>query len=91
MFDIHRFVFAGVGKLAEHLLMSEAKNIRTANAAGMRKMLRNITALRQGIKAIEVIQPGDAEFETAKAYYSLFSLGPEVCIHAFHPNLSLKN
>lgn len=41
-------------------------------------MLRNVTTLRQGLKSIDVVEPADAEFNVAKAYYSLFSLGPEV-------------
>lgn len=44
----------------------------------MRKMLRNIVALRQGLKAIEITEPADVEFDTARAYYSLFALGPTV-------------
>lgn len=43
-------------------------------------MLRNITALRQGLKAIDVVDCWDSEFETARDYYSLFPLGPMVCL-----------
>lgn len=71
--------------------MSEAKNIRAANALGMRKMLRNITALRQGIKAIEVVEPSDAVFETARAFYSLFPLGSDVRVFTFSQVLYLPS
>ncbi|KAF8323217.1 hypothetical protein DL93DRAFT_2049947 [Clavulina sp. PMI_390] len=69
------FVFAGLPALVEHLLMSEAKQISAANALGISKMMRNITALRQGLKAIDVIDSSEADFKTAKDYYGLFGLG----------------
>jgi len=56
----------------------EARHIRSVNDAGVHKMLRNITALRQCLKAIDVIDPADAELEAARTYYSLFPLGPSV-------------
>lgn len=50
------------------------------NEAGAQKMLRNITAIRQCLKAIDVVDPADAEFQAARAYYSLYQLGPSVNI-----------
>lgn len=81
LIGILRFVFEGLGALANHLLISEARNIRFGvNAFGMRKMARNMTALRQGLRAIDVILPEDAEFESARAFYALYPLGPTVCV-----------
>lgn len=74
----HRFVFAGLGSLMEHLLIREARHVRSMNDAGGHKMLRNTSALRQCLKAIDVVDPADAELEAAQAYYSLFPLGPSV-------------
>jgi len=45
-------------------------------------MLRNITALRQCLKAIDIVDSTDAEFEAARAYYSLFPLGPSGLLDA---------
>lgn len=41
-------------------------------------MLRNITALRQGLKSIDAVDPNDASLDAARAYFSLFPLGAEV-------------
>jgi len=52
------------------------------NDVGAHKMLRNITALRQCLKAIDVVDPADAELEAARMYYSLFPLGPSGLLDA---------
>ena len=62
----------------EHLLISEAKHVRFANERGIQKISRNIMALQQGLKAIDVISESDADFQRARAYYALFSLTPSV-------------
>ncbi|KAL6310091.1 Sec8 exocyst complex component-specific domain-containing protein [Sparassis latifolia] len=71
-----RFVFEGLGQLLEHLLISNARYIRSANAFGIKKMMRNILALQQNIKTITE-DSYDGEFERAKRYYSLFMLSPQ--------------
>ncbi|TFY68131.1 hypothetical protein EVG20_g3687 [Dentipellis fragilis] len=70
-----RFVFEGLGILLEDLLISNARHIRFANALGVKKINRNMLALQQCIKTI-ARDPLDTEFERAKRYYNLFSLGP---------------
>jgi len=71
----HQFIFEGLGRLLEHLLISKAKFIRLANANGMKKMIRNILALQQSIKTIASGVKG-ADFERAKRYYALFFQAP---------------
>lgn len=73
-----RFAFEGIGQLLEHLLISEAKCIRLANANGIRKMTRNILALQQSIKTLTSNTRG-ADFDRAKKYYNLFFMTPTVC------------
>jgi len=76
-FLFQRFAFEGIGQLLEHLLVSEAKRIRLANANGIRKMIRNILALQQSIKTLTSDTRG-ADFDRAKKYYTLFFRTPTV-------------
>lgn len=73
-----RFVFEGLEQLMEQLLISNARHIRFANALGIKKIMRNILALRQNIKTMSSASK-DFEFRRAKHYYGLFSAGPTVC------------
>ncbi|KAG5635065.1 hypothetical protein H0H81_012546 [Sphagnurus paluster] len=70
------FVFAGLGHLMEHLLISNARHLRLPTSFGIKKIMRNILALQQSIKALTHNQP-NIEFEKAKQYYSLFFLSPQ--------------
>ncbi|PVF94506.1 hypothetical protein CPB86DRAFT_833230 [Serendipita vermifera] len=70
-----KFLFDGLGTLMEHLLISNARHIRFANAVGIQKILRNMLAMQQNMKTITDASQ-DADFERAKVYYSLFSLTP---------------
>lgn len=72
-----RFLFEGLGHLMEHLLISNARYIQSANAYGVRKMLRNILALQQNIRTISAAIH-IAEFERVKRYYDLFFMSPAV-------------
>jgi len=73
-----RFVFEGLGTLMEHLLISNSRHIRFANAVGVQKIMRNMLAMQQNLKTITDASQ-DADFEKAKAYWNLFSLEPAVC------------
>ncbi|KAF9650351.1 hypothetical protein BDM02DRAFT_3223223 [Thelephora ganbajun] len=77
----HAFAFEGIGQLLEHLLVSEAKRIRLANANGIRKMIRNILALQQSIKTLTSDTRG-ADFDRAKRYYTLFFRTPTELIES---------
>ncbi|KIY45798.1 hypothetical protein FISHEDRAFT_48635 [Fistulina hepatica ATCC 64428] len=70
------FVFLGLGHLMEHVLISKARFLRRPTEFGIKKMLRNIMALRQGIKTI-VDDPQNTEFERAKKYFNLFFMTPQ--------------
>ncbi|CDO72995.1 hypothetical protein BN946_scf185007.g49 [Trametes cinnabarina] len=70
-----KFVFEGMGHLMQHLLISNARFISSANAFGIKKMMRNMLALQQNLKTI-TDDSSSADFERAKRYYSLFLLSP---------------
>ncbi|KAG2122034.1 Sec8 exocyst complex component-specific domain-containing protein [Suillus cothurnatus] len=72
----HRFVFAGLEHLMEHLLISNARYVRMANGFGIRKIMRNTLALQQSVRTIGDDQQ-HVEFERAKSYYALFFLTPQ--------------
>jgi len=61
----------------EHVLITEARYLIRPNAFGIRKIMRNISALQQSIKTLSDDQQ-DTEFERVKRYYSLFFVSPQV-------------
>ncbi|KAJ7487411.1 exocyst complex component sec8 [Mycena galericulata] len=71
-----QFVFMGLSNLMEQLLISGARNLRMPTPFGVKKIMRNILALQQGIKALTNDQQ-NTEFERAKRYYSLFNMSPQ--------------
>ncbi|KIK30358.1 hypothetical protein PISMIDRAFT_87500, partial [Pisolithus microcarpus 441] len=70
------FVFCGLEDLVEHLLISNARYIRSANDIGIAKVIRNILALQQSIRSVGGGGQG-VQLERARLYYSLFYLGPQ--------------
>jgi exocyst complex component 4 len=74
-----RYVFVGLGQLMEQQLISNARYIRLANAFGVKKILRNIIALQQGIRTI-TNEPQPRDLDHARRYYSLFFISPQVRI-----------
>ncbi|THH09197.1 hypothetical protein EW145_g2188 [Phellinidium pouzarii] len=71
------FVFEGLDTLMEELLISSARFIRYANFHGVKKILRNVIALRQNVKTLSSWS-AETEFDRAREFYGLFSLGPQV-------------
>ena len=71
------FIFEGIDNLMEKLLISNARFIRVANEPGIKKVFRNILALRQNLRTLSSTKD-DSEFKLAKRFYALFSIGPEV-------------
>jgi len=69
------FIFEGLGLLMESLLITYSRRIRKANAAGVRKINRNILALQQNQRAI-ADDPRSSNLERAKKYYALYSFTP---------------
>lgn len=73
------FVFDGLGALMDHLLIYNSRRIRRVNKFGVNKIMRNILALQQNIKAISISEsPEDTEFERARRFWDLFNLTPNV-------------
>jgi len=71
-----QFVFMGLSNLMEQLLISGARHLRLPTPFGIKKIMRNILALQQSIKALTNDQQ-NTEFERAKRYYSLFNMSPQ--------------
>ncbi len=61
----------------QHMLITSARHLRHPNTFGIKKILRNILALQQSVKALTE-DTEDAEFEHAKEYFSLFFISPQV-------------
>ncbi|KAF4573092.1 hypothetical protein EYR36_007602 [Pleurotus pulmonarius] len=74
--EAHNFAFSGLSSLLEHLLVSNARHLRRVNSFGIKKILRNIQALQQNIKAI-TFDGQVVDFSRPKQYYSLFSISPQ--------------
>ena len=61
----------------EGLFISSARHVRFANIQGIRKIIRNVIAVRQNLKTLSSWSP-NSDFERAREFYGLFSLGPQV-------------
>jgi len=73
-----RFIFEGLDKLMERLLINNVIFMKNLNLNGANKMLRNILALQQNLKNI-VDNPTEISLDRARQYYELYKHGPEVC------------
>ena len=60
----------------EHVLISGARHLGVPTGFGIKKIMRNILALQQSVKAIT--DDENSEFQRAKSYYSLFFVSPQV-------------
>jgi uncharacterized BrkB/YihY/UPF0761 family membrane protein len=67
-------------------LISGAHHIPVANELGIRKMIRNIATLQQGLRMLSRTENDDSvQLAQAKAYYSLFFIPPAVrAVSLFH-------
>ncbi|KAF5323312.1 hypothetical protein D9611_005740 [Ephemerocybe angulata] len=72
---VRRYVFAGLGKLMQHMTIYNARHLRFPNEFGMKKVLRNIQALQQSLRTLNMDEK-ETEFERAKRYYAMFNLSP---------------
>lgn len=86
-FLVDRFVFEGFDLLMEEILISNSRFIRYANTHGVRKIQRNIVALRQNVKTLSSWRP-KTDFGRAREFYGLFSTGPEVSKNLFSLTVS---
>ncbi|KAK0208187.1 exocyst complex component sec8 [Desarmillaria ectypa] len=73
-----RFIFVGLGYLMEHILISNARYLGVPTSFGIKKIIRNMLALQQSVKAITNDQ--NSEFEKAKRYYTLFFISPQAML-----------
>ncbi|CAG8528495.1 3438_t:CDS:10 [Paraglomus brasilianum] len=71
----HKFIFEGLDKLMEKLLINNVTFMKNLNPNGANKMLRNILALQQNLKNI-VDNPKEISLDRAKRYYELYKHGP---------------
>ncbi len=60
----------------EHILIANARYLGVPTSFGIKKIIRNMLALQQSVKAITNDQ--NSEFEKAKRYYTLFFISPQV-------------
>lgn len=61
----------------DHLLITNARQIRLANEYGLSKMNRNILALQQNLKNIGD-EPLEVDFDRSRKFWELFGKGPRV-------------
>lgn len=66
----------------EHKSIANARKLRHPNAFGIKKVMRNILALQQSIRALTDDDAAATEFAHAKRYYSLFSTTPQALLAA---------
>ncbi|KAI8871415.1 hypothetical protein GQ42DRAFT_162029 [Ramicandelaber brevisporus] len=67
------FVLGGISTLVGNLLVANTRYIRRLNAAGNRKMIRNVLALQQNLTNLGL--PGETGLARARQYFELFDLG----------------
>ncbi|KAG7099005.1 hypothetical protein E1B28_000890 [Marasmius oreades] len=70
------FIFAGLGQLMKSILISGARYLHRPNAFGIKKILRNVLALQQCVKAIATAEQAK-DVDRVKKYYALFFKGPQ--------------
>lgn len=79
-----RYIFEGLSRLMDELLVHNARYIRLANRFGQAKMLRNILALQQNLKNLGD-SPLDVNFERSRRFWDLFVAGPKVSAPSLGP------
>jgi exocyst complex component 4 len=72
----------------EHMIIHNARYLRLPNRYGIKKIMRNISALQQSVKTLSGYRQ-DVDLERAKQYYSLFSLTPLVRLTSLYLPSSL--
>ncbi|KAF9527778.1 exocyst complex component sec8 [Crepidotus variabilis] len=83
------YLFTGLSHLMEHMLITSARHLRKPNDFGVKKILRNVLALQQGVKSL-MDDPRDAEFERAKEYFVLFFMGPQKMLETIRKKQSFS-
>ncbi|KAI9502763.1 Sec8 exocyst complex component-specific domain-containing protein [Coemansia spiralis] len=73
--DKLNIVFGGISILMAHILVTNTRHIRQFNAAGSRKMIRNILALQQNLTNIAL--PEESGLDNARKFYEMYELGAD--------------
>jgi exocyst complex component 4 len=79
------FVFHGLSKLVDQLLIHGADNLKLINSNGVIKMHCNILVLQQKLKSI-VSNPQDVDFSRSVAFYDELSVTPTALVEALRNN-----
>ncbi|GAA5827444.1 hypothetical protein JCM3770_005839 [Rhodotorula araucariae] len=74
-----KYLFEGLSRLMDGLLVHNARYIRLANQFGQAKMLRNILALQQNLKNLGDT-PLDVDFDRSRRFWDLFTAGPKAML-----------
>ncbi|KAJ2774606.1 exocyst subunit [Coemansia nantahalensis] len=68
-------VFGHVSVLMAHILIANTRHIKSFNAAGNKKMVRNILALQQNLTNIALSE--ESGLDRARKFYELYDLGAD--------------
>ncbi|KAJ2783327.1 exocyst subunit [Coemansia javaensis] len=68
-------VFGGISVLMAHVLIANARHIRSLSADGNKKMIRNILALQQNLTNIALSD--ESGLDRARKFYELYDLGAD--------------
>lgn len=74
-----RFLFCGLGSLADQIMVSTGRYVRFATQFGVYKIHRNILAIQQTLRNI-TDGAEDAILDRAQRYWHLYELGPKVSV-----------
>lgn len=72
-----RFLFCGLGSLADQIMVSTGRHVRFATQFGVYKIQRNILAIQQTLCNI-TDGAEDAILSRAQRYWQLYEIGPKV-------------
>jgi exocyst complex component 4 len=72
-----RFLFCGLGSLADQIMVSTGRHVRFATQFGVYKIQRNILAIQQTLRNI-TDGAEDAILSRAQRYWQLYEIGPKV-------------
>ncbi|KAI5455480.1 exocyst subunit, variant 2 [Naganishia albida] len=74
-----RFLFCGLGSLADQIMVSTGRYVRFATQFGVYKIHRNILAIQQTLRNI-TDGAEDAILDRAQRYWHLYELGPKAML-----------
>ncbi|KAH8929370.1 hypothetical protein BT69DRAFT_1235977 [Atractiella rhizophila] len=76
--DEQRFVFSGLSKFVDQLLVSCVRGFRAMNNEGAVKMIRSILSLQQNLKNLGTYNAdAQGDMERSRRFWDLFSKGPK--------------